>query len=62
MNLSLINTIIAGIFFIMPTLDYGQSPDLGAASGFALFTAVGAFSNDGATMVIGDIGTDVGAF
>ncbi|MEI7726668.1 MAG: ice-binding family protein [Bacteroidota bacterium] len=37
-------------------------PPLGAAANFALFTAVGAFSNDGASYVTGDIGTNVGAF
>lgn len=40
----------------------GQAPDLGTTSTFAMFTAAGAFSNDGATLVTGDIGTDVGSF
>ncbi len=36
---------------------------LGAASGFALFTATGAFANTGAgTVVTGDVGTNAGAF
>ncbi len=35
---------------------------MGAASSFALFTAVGAFGNSGATSVTGDIGTNSGAF
>ncbi|MBK6902812.1 MAG: DUF3494 domain-containing protein [Saprospirales bacterium] len=37
-------------------------PDLGDATNFALFTSGGAFINDGATVVTGDIGTHVGAF
>ena len=41
---------------------YAQAPDLGAAATFALFTANGAFNGDPATSIIGDIGTDVGAF
>jgi hypothetical protein len=42
---------------------YGQIPDLGAAAGFAVFTAVGAFDVYGdATFVTGDVGTNVGAF
>ncbi|MDO8365317.1 MAG: ice-binding family protein, partial [Saprospiraceae bacterium] len=45
-----------------PKLAFGQPPDLGASSTFALFTAVGAFNGDPATSVIGDIGTDMGAF
>ena len=38
------------------------APDLGAASNFALFTAVGAFNNSGPTIINGDIGTNAGAF
>ncbi len=45
---------------INPSL--AQAPDLGASSTFALFTAAGAFNGDPATSVVGDIGTDVGAF
>lgn len=43
---------------------FGQSaPPLGTTSGYALFTAAGAFSNIGnATVVTGDVGTNVGAF
>nr|MBK9652270.1 DUF3494 domain-containing protein [Bacteroidota bacterium] len=39
-----------------------QTPILGSTSNFALFTAVGAFNNTGASFVKGDVGTDVGAF
>jgi len=46
----------------MPNLIFGQVPNLGVASSFAVFTANGAFSNIGATIVTGDIGTNVGAF
>jgi len=41
---------------------YAQAPDLGVAATFALFTADGAFNGDPATSIIGDIGTNVGAF
>ncbi len=37
---------------------YGQIPNLGTASSFALFTNVGAFDNLGASQVIGDIGSN----
>jgi hypothetical protein len=41
----------------------GQAPNLGATSDFALFTASGAFNNvSAATVVTGDVGTNVGAF
>lgn len=43
-------------------LSFGQVPDFGAASSFALFTSAGAFNNAGTTVVTGDIGTNVGAF
>ncbi len=46
----------------LPKINFAQTPDLGTASGFALFTAVGAFNNTGATNVTGNIGTNVGAF
>jgi hypothetical protein len=55
-------SIAAILLFAMPSAGYGQVPVLGSAADFALFTAVGAFSNDGATVVTGDIGTNVGAF
>ncbi|NTW33550.1 MAG: hypothetical protein HGB12_13165, partial [Bacteroidetes bacterium] len=54
--------ITAIVLLVFPNINYGQAPDLGSASGFALFTASGAFTNTGiATSVAGDIGTNVGA-
>ncbi|GAB4010752.1 hypothetical protein GCM10028808_22540 [Spirosoma migulaei] len=44
------------------TIGFGQAPNLGTASNFALFTANGAFTNVGASVVTGDVGTNVGAF
>ena len=42
---------------------FGQAPNMGVLSSFAIFTAVGAISNvGGATHVQGDVGTNVGAF
>jgi len=55
-----------GVLCISLLLTHGsalaQGPNLGSTSSFALFTAAGAFNNSGATTVIGDIGTNVGAF
>ncbi|MFC7671309.1 ice-binding family protein [Hymenobacter humi] len=46
-----------------PKTSSGQvAPALGAASSFALFTAVGAVENSGPTIINGDIGTNAGAF
>lgn len=55
--------LIAGLL-LTTTASYGQftAPALGAASSFALFTAVGAFNNVGPSVVQGDIGTNAGAF
>ncbi len=61
-NLKLFLLFIACSF--IQNISLGQSPpNLGATSSFALFTAVGAFSNIGAaTNVTGDVGTNAGAF
>ncbi len=59
-KLLLIVTVVTLLTF--PKVNFGQVPDLGVASSFALFTAAGAFSNEGATIVTGDIGTNAGAF
>ena len=57
--------LIAAISILLafPKVNFGQtSPNLGTTSGFALFTAVGAFNNTGASVVTGDVGTHVGTF
>ena len=46
----------------MPAFLFGQAPNLGTASGFALFTAAGAFTNTGTSIVTGDVGTNAGAY
>ena len=53
--------LISVIIIIFPKVNFGQAPDLGSASGFALFTAAGAFDNVGVTNITGNIGTNVGA-
>jgi len=50
------------LFLTFVSKSYSQSPNLGADSNFALFTATGAFENIGATNVIGDIGNNAGIF
>ncbi len=62
MNSLLQNILVILALIILPGTITGQAPDLGTSSTFAMFTAVGAFGNDGATNVTGDIGTNVGAF
>jgi hypothetical protein len=63
MKTHLLKAFIVVMLFIMPGVNYAQAPDLGAASGFVLFTASGAFNVLGAsTVVTGDVGTNVGLF
>jgi hypothetical protein len=61
MKISL-NVLIAIVGFLIPTINFGQAPDLGAGYGFALFTKTGGFTNVGATHITGDIGTNAGGF
>jgi len=62
MKTLLLNVLTAILLLIIPKVNFGQSPNLGTTSSFALFSAVGAFNNDGASVVTGDVGTNVGAF
>lgn len=43
-------------------ISMAQAPDLASCSNFAFFTAAGAFTNTGSTMITGDVGTHVGLF
>lgn len=54
-KLLLFITVVALLFF--PKENFGQAPNLGTASSFALFTAAGAFDNTGASFVTGNIGS-----
>jgi len=55
--------VVISSLLAFPKVNFGQtSPNLGTTSGFALFTAVGAFNNTGASAVTGDVGTNAGAF
>ena len=58
----LLTALIASMLLLRPFLGFGQAPNLGSTSSFALFSAVGAFNNSGLTTITGDIGTNVGAF
>lgn len=44
------------------TVVIAQSPNLGTASSYALFTSAGAFNNTGSSVLTGDVGTNAGAF
>lgn len=55
-------TSMFATWLLLPVLSFGQAPDLGTAADFAAFTTVGAFNNDGTSVLVGDIGTNAGAF
>ena len=56
------HTLFGLMLLLMPSAIFAQAPDLGAASSFAVFTGIGAFNNDGTTVITGDIGTNIGPF
>ncbi len=62
MKKDLLLSAIIVIFMLFPKLSFGQAPDFGYASRFAVFTSAGAFANVGASNVTGDVGTNLGAF
>jgi len=62
MKIKLLNILIVIVVFLIPTVNFGQPPDLGAGYGFALFTATGSFKNVGVTHITGDVGTNAGGF
>ena len=53
-----ISTLTALVLFILPNTNFGQAPNLGDASSFALFTSIGAFENTGNSLISGDIGSN----
>lgn len=62
MKIKLLNALIIINVLLMPQALFGQTPNLGTASNFAMFTSVGTFHNVGTTYITGDIGTNSGAF
>ena len=57
MKRKLLGTLLLFVLFFVPIVSLGQAPTLGTTSGFALFTASGAFDNEGASVITGDIGS-----
>lgn len=53
--------ILTSAAFASPKANFAQAPNLATASTYALFTSAGAFTNNGVTLITGDIGTNVGA-
>ena len=53
--------VAAAAFLAMSDISLAQTPDLGTAANFALFSSVGAVGNTGISQITGNIGTNVGA-
>jgi hypothetical protein len=49
------------VFLLIPLFHFGQSPTLGTAADFVLFTSVGAVTNTGITHLTGNVGTNSGS-
>lgn len=56
-----ITSLVAVTLLSFSQASFGQTPDLGTAANFALFSSVGAVSNTGVSQITGNIGTNVGA-
>jgi hypothetical protein len=60
MKTKLLNTLAAGILFLTPNLNFGQTINLGTAADFVLFSTNGAVSNSGISQLTGNVGTNNG--
>jgi Ice-binding-like/Secretion system C-terminal sorting domain len=62
MKSKLVLTILAGVYLLTsPDVSLAQTPNLGTAANFALFSSVGAVGNTGISQITGNVGTNSGA-
>jgi len=61
MKQKLHNLIAIVILFLMPTIVFGQAPDLGTTVNFVLFSTDGAVGNNGISQLTGKVGTNNGS-
>lgn len=61
MKIKLQFVIALSIMLLLPFANYGQTPNLGEASKFAIFTTVGAVTNSGISQITGNVGTNSGS-
>ena len=54
---SILLIMATALLFTLPNIHFAQAPNLGAATGFAIFTGEGAFINAGTANITGDAGT-----
>jgi hypothetical protein len=60
-NKTALTILVAVTLFSSPQASFAQTPNLGTAANFALFSTAGAVSNTGVSQITGNIGTNVGA-
>ncbi|HEV3327472.1 MAG TPA: ice-binding family protein [Puia sp.] len=62
MKSELVLTIVTAVTLsALPNVSFAQTPNLGTAANFALFSSAGAVGNTGVSQITGNIGTNVGA-
>ena len=64
MKISLLNVLVAGILLLAPGASFAQTPSLGTAANFVLFTTAGAVTNTGTaylTHLTGNVGSNSGS-
>lgn len=61
MNYRLLFILITATVLCFPKINFGQTPALGTAADFVLFSSVGAVSNTGITHLTGNVGTNSGS-
>ena len=62
MKSQLVLTIVTAVTFLFPPdFSFAQTPDLGTAANFALFSSVGAVGSTGISQITGNVGTNSGA-
>lgn len=60
MRPNLLFLLLAFSMLIKPTFSFSQAPSLGNAGTFVLFSSNGAVTNDGASILTGNVGTNLG--
>jgi hypothetical protein len=61
MKTRLLYVLTTAILICMPSVNFGQAPDLGTVADFILFSTNGAVSNTGISQLTGNVGTNNGS-
>ena len=61
MKTKLLNTLTAGMLFLLPTISFGQMPNLGTTVEYAIFSTNGGLTNTGISHLTGNVGTNNGS-